>query len=391
MRRRLLLTAATLLAAGAAFAQTVDGVSLGDERARLTDASRAAAAAKARAAGMEATAAAARSEADRTHAKIAAVEERIRADQAQVDAAGARLRILDALRRQQRAELAIHQQGLVKLAAALQMMARRPPALALAQPGSLDDLVHVRALLATTLPAVRARTAGIRAGIARVAALGIEMDRATAALRAGSYALDRQRLALVDLEGEQSARAGSLEGVAGDQAERALALGERARDIVDEMQEMGSAADTATRLAALPTPQPGPLSPEASMATGRGTPYLLPVKGPVAMGYGEVTDAGVAARGITFAAKADAKIVAPAPGRILYAGSFRSYGHILIIDHGGGWTTTVTGLGRLAVEIGDRVAQGDTLGRAPADRPRVTVELRQRGRPVDLSAMIGVG
>ena len=109
------------------------------------------------------------------------------------------------------------------------------------------------------------------------------------------------------------------------------------------------------------------------------------------MGFGAVTDAGVSARGITFAPKPDSKVSAPAPGRVLFAGIFRSYGSVLIIDHGGGWTTTVTGLASLTVAAGQAVGQGDTLGRVAGDRPRVTIELRRDGRPIDLSAMILAG
>src|SRR3546814_18640567 len=54
---------------------------------------------------------------------------------------------------------------LFRSVAALQMMARRPPALTLVQPGSLTDLVHVRSLLASTLPVIRERTAGLRAEV----------------------------------------------------------------------------------------------------------------------------------------------------------------------------------------------------------------------------------
>lgn len=82
-------------------------------------------------------------------------------------------------------------------------------------------------------------------------------------------------------------------------------------------------------------------------------------------------------------------MVAPAAGRIAYAGRFRSFGRVAIIDHGGGWTTLVTGLGALAVAAGQDVAAGAPLGRAAdGDEPRVTVELRRRGQPADIAALL---
>jgi septal ring factor EnvC (AmiA/AmiB activator) len=82
-------------------------------------------------------------------------------------------------------------------------------------------------------------------------------------------------------------------------------------------------------------------------------------------------------------------VVAPAAGRIAYAGPFRGYGGVVIIDHGDGWTSLVAGLGGLAVAVGDQVAQGRVIGRAWKNgEPRVTVELRRRGQPVDLAQLL---
>ena len=84
------------------------------------------------------------------------------------------------------------------------------------------------------------------------------------------------------------------------------------------------------------------------------------------------------------------RAVAPAPGRILFAGPFRDYGGVVIIDHGNGWTSSVTGLGGTSVRVGEHVAQGARIGRAPGgDAPRITVELRRRGEPMDLARLLG--
>ncbi len=80
-----------------------------------------------------------------------------------------------------------------------------------------------------------------------------------------------------------------------------------------------------------------------------------------------------------------------AGGRIVYSGAYRGYGQIVIIDHGGGWTSLVTNLAALAVKVGDRVAIAAPLGRAAAARPAITVELRHRGRAVDMVPLIAAG
>jgi septal ring factor EnvC (AmiA/AmiB activator) len=62
---------------------------------------------------------------------------------------------------------------------------------------------------------------------------------------------------------------------------------------------------------------------------------------------------------------------------------------VIIIDHGEGWTSLVAGLGGLAVRVGDRVVQGQLVGRAlGSGDPRVTIELRRRGQSMDLTQLL---
>jgi septal ring factor EnvC (AmiA/AmiB activator) len=104
---------------------------------------------------------------------------------------------------------------------------------------------------------------------------------------------------------------------------------------------------------------------------------------------GEISDGGVHSRGLTFATRAQARIVAPARARIVYAAPFRSYGHVVILDHGRGWSSVITNLATLNVVRGQLVERGALLGRAASGNPEVTVELRRQGRPVPVAQLIG--
>jgi septal ring factor EnvC (AmiA/AmiB activator) len=117
----------------------------------------------------------------------------------------------------------------------------------------------------------------------------------------------------------------------------------------------------------------------------------VPVTGKLVTGFGEVSsDAGVTSRGLTWAVPGGADISAPAAGKIVFAGPFRDYGKIVVIDHGDGWSTVLIGLGTLSVTTGQRVGQGALLGAAPqGDDRQVTAELRRKGRPIDPVALTG--
>ena len=377
----------------ATLATAASAQSMAEEARALVEAKRAAAVASQRSNRLEAQAARAIDQAARARAQAAAVAARVQAAEADIAAAEARIRIVETLRAQQRARIAQRQQPIVRLTAALQTMARRPPVLALVQPGSIADLVHVRALLGATLPVIARRTAGLRAELRQGAVLRRRADQAVAALRVGQARLEVQRIALARLEAVQRQRSAILTNSAMLESERALA-----RDIVDLMQELGAQADVRSRLATLPgpllrPPLPGraPLPGLAAAVEGEGAlpRYRLPVVGRVTTGLGEVADSGVRARGLTFATRAGAQVVAPGAGRVAYAGPYRTYGRIVIIDHGGGWTSLITGMTTVDVAIGATVDLGSPIGRAGGARPAITVELRHGGRPVDITAVVG--
>jgi septal ring factor EnvC (AmiA/AmiB activator) len=372
-----------LLAGGSATAQP----SSDEARALLLAKSQAEEATR-RSQALEREAERATGEAAKARAEAAALAARIQAAEADLSAAEARIRLIEAKRAAQRVRLAEKQGPLIRLTAALQTMARRPPALALIQPGSMDEAVRLRALLASTLPVIRARTADLRQEIERGNALRRQADRAFAALVAGQQELRRRRIALAALEQRQRQRSQSLIESALTQSDRALAFGEEAR-------ELGVLAGTRrfqerlrADLAALPGPllRPGEAGQPASRA--RAATYRLPVEGRLVTGMGEISDAGIHARGLTFETAPAAQAVSPAPGEVVFAGPFRGYGQVVIIDHGGGWTTTITGLEELDVSRKDRLSTGAVLGRAAEHEPKVGVELRGNGRPFPIAPLI---
>ncbi|MES2988858.1 MAG: peptidoglycan DD-metalloendopeptidase family protein [Pseudomonadota bacterium] len=362
---------------------------LEEQQGRLSSANAQSQAAQARSRALEQAAAGERDQAAQARAQEAAAAERIKAAEADIAAATARIGIVDRQLADQRTRVAERQGPILRLIAALQSMARRPPVLGLVQPGSTQDVVHVRAVLGTAMPVVEARTADVRAELSRIRALRAQAADAVASLQEARNRIESERVALVKLEGEHRARSRELDRGALTESDRALALGEQARDIVDQMESAGEAAELQGDLAALPGPLPRSGDAIVPKRSAGGAPYRLPVSGQVVTGMGELSSTGVRARGITLACAPDALAVAPAAGRIVYAGAFRAYNGVVIVDHGNGWTSLITGLGAVAVKVGDQVGQGTTIGRAPGgDLPRITIELRRRGQPMDLAQLL---
>ena len=361
-----------------------------DQRQRLAAAKRDAAIATRHAADLARRATAERDAADRARAEEAALAARVTAAEATLAAARARQAIVAGLLADQQHALGVAQAPVARLLAALTALARRPTVVAIAQPGSVDDLVHVRAVLGGALPIVRERTQAVRQQIARTRALEADAALAAVALRDSRARLEADRTALAQLAATHRRRSQALGRNAMSESDRALALGERARDIVEQLDSGDAARATAAGLATLPGPLPRPLAPGTLAPSRPAGVYRLPVRGRLVTGLDEISDSGVRSRGLTFAVAAAAPVVAPAAGVVRYARAFRGYGVIVIIDHAEGWTTLVTGLGRAGVARGQRVAAGAPIGVAGGgEDPRVTVELRRRGRPMDIAALLG--
>jgi len=115
----------------------------------------------------------------------------------------------------------------------------------------------------------------------------------------------------------------------------------------------------------------------------------MPARGDIVTRYGErITLAGGTsnAKGIVIATRPEAQVVAPYDGQVVYAGPFKGYGRILIIEHGSRYHTLLAGLERIDAIVGQWVLAGEpvgVMGNAPTRTPELYVELRRTGRPIN--------
>jgi septal ring factor EnvC (AmiA/AmiB activator) len=364
-------------------------------RAALERAQTQAAVAERRSAALARRAEALRSSADADEVAAAALAARIQAAEAAVAASAARVQVADGLRTRQLQELRRRQGPLLDLLARLQLLVRRPPLTLLAEPGSATTLVHARALISTLLPLVEQRTDALKAQLA-VSRRAARVQR----LARDRYAADRQELAARRAElarselirRTQAARVGARSGL---EADAAQALAQRVGDLNEMMREVASLSAVRDRLARLPGPVPRPGSMPASagsfvarITAGDRPAWQPPVIGDVVEGLGTVDGTGRRSRGMVIAAPGGAQVVAPAGGRVMFAGPFRSFGQVAIIDHGDGWTTLITGMLTVQARVGDAVVAGSPLGRAGPGSPRIGVELRHNGVPADMGTRL---
>ena len=310
-----------------------------------------------------------------------------------------RLAELTAQAAAKRADLARRRADLVATLGALERLSLRPPQALIASPASAVDTVRSSLLLGAVVPALEAQAHELSHGIAALSRLGDEITARKAELAAATQALAKERRGLDRLLGRKAKLARRTEAERARERRRLARLAREAeslRALIAGLEAERSASEATAEatgpalagvlLPALPS-APDVLSslPDRSFTAARGT-LPLPARGRVTGRFGERTEFGVPAQGITIETRPWAQVIAPYDGRIAFAGSFRGYGQLLIIEHGEGYHTLLAGLSRIDGMVGQWLLAGEPVGQmgeGGAPKPALYVEIRRDGEPIN--------
>jgi len=111
----------------------------------------------------------------------------------------------------------------------------------------------------------------------------------------------------------------------------------------------------------------------------------LPVGGRIISNYNEPKKTGQQ-KGIVIESRSAAAVISPYDGKIAFAGPFRHYGLLLIIDHGDGFHTLLSGMGSIDGSVGQLLLAGEPVGRmenSGNEKPKLYMELRSKGAPIN--------
>jgi septal ring factor EnvC (AmiA/AmiB activator) len=292
-------------------------------------------------------------------------------------------------------------------AALMTFGARRPPALA-ASPEDLSRAVRAAILMSDVAPALDRRAEDLRQRLADLSGLSDATRAQQANLTAATSALDARReeiIALAEEKRRASARADAEAQAARAAAGKLAAEADTLRELLDALaraappvpsvkpgQKPPATKPAAPKPPAARTPAPAakPSTTAVAPRPSAGTP-LYPVVGSPLRRFGRVIE-GQKQEGLTLSARPAATVVAPQDARVQYAGLFRTYGQMVILDVGGDVLLVVSGMEALYPEAGQWVLAGEPIGRM-ADRkspsPELYLEVRRKGQPVDPETWLG--
>ena len=339
--------------------------------------------------------------------QLIGVADKVREVEDRVDEAETRLQPLDAREREIRASLISRRSEVVEVLAALQRAGRRTPPALLVRPEDALQSLRTAMLLGAVVPELRTRAAKLANDLGELVALRkmITGERDRLAVNRDSLKGDQTRLAaLIDERQRQQA---SIERDMEAEGARAIALSRQADSLQGLIAKMEQDVRSAAKAAAAANQQsgsgktdpaalknPSRTSPAIAFALAKGL-FKLPVNGTKIHDFGGSDGAGGVQRGISLATRPGAQVTTPCDGWVVYAGPFRSYGQLLILNAGGGYHVLIAGMERISVNIGQFVITGEpvaTMGTrsqvasilaANASQPVLYIEFRKDGTPID--------
>lgn len=272
---------------------------------------------------------------------------------------------------------------LARMLAALQRLARHPPFALVALPASPTDTVRSAILLRGAVPRVEARAMEIKNDLHRLAGLRSDIAREQKELAEAGKALDRERRELASLIDRKTVLERSALAESGTANTRISKLASQARNLKDLIDKLAAARKRQRAPVAKPD---GGIRPST---TGR-----LPALGRIVQQFGRSDNPNVEAKGVTIRTRPAARVVSPAKGEVVFAGPFRGYGQLLIIEHDGGYHVLLAGLTRVDAVVGDEVLEGEPVGvmnLSAGAKPKLYFELRRNGHPVNPLPWLAAG
>jgi septal ring factor EnvC (AmiA/AmiB activator) len=335
----------------------------------------------------------------------------VRSVETRIADAEARLRPLDGREREIRGSLDSRRAEIVEVLAALQRAGRRTPPALLVRPEDALQSLRTAMLLGAVVPELRGRAERLTADLTELVTLRKTIADERDALSRDRDKLKDDQVRLAALVEERQRQQSAIEKGMEAEGARAIALSRQVdslQGLIAKMeQDLKSAAKAAATASLQGAPatingkpnlgalkDPARLSPAIAFASAKGL-FAYPVNGTKIRDFGGSDGAGGVQKGISLAARASAQVTTPCDGWVVYAGPFRSYGQLLILNAGGGYHVLIAGMERISVNIGQFVLTGEpvaTMGSTSqvasilatnASQPVLYVEFRKDGTPID--------
>ncbi len=299
--------------------------------------------------------------------------------------------------------------------AALERISRDPPPALMINPDNALDSARSALLIAAIVPQLRERADAVTADLNQLGAIKAAAVEQQARLEANLQVLEEEQLRIGSLIAARKQSENLATAALATEEAEAQALADKAtslKQLIDDLTARAAAVATAAQATEtannggnvpaldrqtiqMALANPERTEPAVPFVQARGF-LTMPSSGVTVIEYGAGDGFGGISRGLSVVTRADAQVVAPADGWVLFAGDYLNYGKIVILNTGQDYTVLLAGLERVDVRIGQFVMMGEpvgamgsqTIGRTVAtsagvSRPTLYIEMRKNNEPVD--------
>ena len=303
--------------------------------------------------------------------------------------------------------LSLTDKQLVQLVTGMQTLALRPPELVFMNPALPVDMVRSQILMRHSLPVIGGINRQTRSDLAELSQVRSDLQRQIVQIRAARTQLAEKSGQMDRLLQQKSLLQAQYQASQNQARERVQALASQASDLKDllarleaeqkrqeEQRRQEQMRVTQAAVQRMNRARPSFRMPASgTLLTSRpGAPggfaraygrLAYPVRGEITQKFGETTLSGAHTKGMTITGRPRAQVISPFDGTILFAGPFKNYGQLVIIDNGDNYLTLFAGMDRINPVVGQEVLAGEPIGQMRENRPDLYIEIRKNGQPVD--------
>jgi septal ring factor EnvC (AmiA/AmiB activator) len=273
--------------------------------------------------------------------------------------------------------------------AALQRLARMPTATLVAVPQSTDKTIRTAILLRAAVPELQRDAMSLGDDLRALTSLRDQISADKVALTDSLARLKAERKSLAALTSDKFKLLKNMKSAERAAAQKAARLSARAGNLRELLEKLSIRqnrpalrAPGSAPVALIPVPARKPaVTPPVTISRG-----VLPAPGRIVTTFGAKMPNGTLSKGVFVVTRPAAAVVAPTPGRVVFAGQFRGYGNLVILELRDKGHALISGMSRIDAQVGDDVLVGEPLGEmtpSTGTAPKLYFELRRRGRPIN--------
>lgn len=305
------------------------------------------------------------------------------------------------------AEFSIEDENLIKTLSALQNLALKPTESLFVQPLTPVEIIRSAMLLRETVPYLEQNAQRIKGKLEQIEKQKQKVENQFNQIKKRKQTLENEHAELKSLAQKKSALRKSIEKQSAVAKKKVAQLASQAQDLRDllnklekerlaqkrrqeqEAEKKRLAEERRKKQEESQRADLIKLKPQAIKELGEGFIQAkgklpMPARGRIVTRYGEETSKGVSSKGIIVKTRPQAQVISPFDGNVIFAGPFRGYGNLIIIEHGAGYLSLLAGLDSIDCELGQMLLAGEPVGQMPdSSESKLYIEIRKDNHPIN--------